>query len=102
MDLKAGMRLFAQNSSCEVIVVRSTPTTDALSCGGLAMVTATPGAAGAPAVPAPDGPAIELGERYVDADELVEILCTKAGAGPLALGARVLSMKAPKPLPASD
>ena len=32
----------------------------------------------------------------------MEILCTKAGTGPLALGSRALSLKAPKPLPASD
>jgi hypothetical protein len=61
VNLKAGMRLFARNSSC-----------------------------------------VELGKRYTDDEELVEILCTKAGTGPLTLGSRALSLKAPKPLPASD
>lgn len=99
MSLKAGTRLFAQNSSCEVVVVRSAPAVDTVFCAGLEMLPAAPSApAGQPA----EGPAVELGKRYVDDGELVEILCTKAGPGPLALAGRALSMKAPKPLPSSD
>jgi hypothetical protein len=98
VNLMAGMRLFAQNSSCEVVVVRSAPALDAVFCGGLEMLTAPATAGGQ----APDGPPVELGKRYTDDEELVEILCTKAGTGPLALGNRALSLKAPKPLPASD
>ena len=37
-----------------------------------------------------------------DADETVELLCTKAGEGSLALGRDVLIVKETKPLPASD
>jgi hypothetical protein len=99
VNLKAGMRLFAQNSSCEVVVVRSAPAVDAVFCGGLEMLTAAPATAGGQAL---DGPPVELGKRYTDDEELVEILCTKAGTGSLALGNRALSLKAPKPLPASD
>jgi hypothetical protein len=99
VNLKAGMRLFAQNSSCEVVVVRSAPTVDAVFCGGFEMLTAAPAPAGGRALA---GPPVELGKRYTDDEELVEILCTKAGTGPLTLGNRALSLKAPKPLPASD
>lgn len=99
MNLKAGMRLFAQNSSCEVVVVRSAPAVDAVCCAGLEMLPAAPADAGGEAS---DGPRVELGKRYTDDEELVEILCTRAGTGPLALGNRALSLKAPKPLPASD
>jgi hypothetical protein len=37
---------------------------------------------------APDGPLVELGKRYTDDDNLVEILCVKASAGPLAIADR--------------
>jgi len=99
VGLKTGMRLFAQNSSCEVIVVKSADTVDSVSCGGLDMLPAAPTEA---AKQAPDGPPVELGKRYTDDDNQVEILCTKAGAGPLAVGGRVLALKMAKPLPASD
>jgi hypothetical protein len=99
VSLKPGTRLFAQNSSCEVIVVRSAPSVDAVFCAGLEMLpAATPGAAGQ----APDGPAVQLGKRYTDSEDQVEILCTKAGTGPLALGGKELTIKSAKPLPASD
>lgn len=93
------MRLRAQNSSCEVIVVRVGDAVDALSCAGLEMA-AEVSTRGADA--APDGPSIELGKRYVDDDDLIEILCTKPGVGPLAVGGRPLAIKAAKPLPSSD
>jgi hypothetical protein len=99
MSLKAGTRLFAQNSSCEVIVVKGSGTVGPLSCAGLEML---PDAPGQTARQAPDGPVIQLGKRYVDDGDLVEVLCTKAGAGPLAIDGRELAMKTAKPLPASD
>jgi hypothetical protein len=99
MGLKTGMRLYAQNSSCEVIVVKTADTVVSLSCAGLEMLPAGPaGAAGQ----VPDGPLVQLGKRYTDDDNQVEILCTKAGAGPLAVDGQVLSVKTAKPLPASD
>ena len=99
MDLKTGMRLFAQNSTCEIIVVKTSDTIGSVSCAGLDMLPAAPTEA---ARQAPDGPLVELGKRYTDDDNLVEILCTKAGAGPLAIEGRVLALKTAKPLPASD
>jgi hypothetical protein len=99
MSLKAGTRLFAQNSSCEVIVVKGADSAGSLSCAGLEML---PDAPGATAPQATDDPVVQLGKRYVDDNELIEVLCTKAGAGPLALDGRELVMKTAKPLPASD
>jgi hypothetical protein len=43
-----------------------------------------------------------LGKRYADEDLGVEVLCTKAGTGTLALDGTPLPIKAAKPLPASD
>ncbi|HEY2084895.1 MAG TPA: hypothetical protein VGH54_02475 [Mycobacterium sp.] len=54
---------------------------------------------------APKGTAehgVVLGKRYVDEPTGLEVLCTKAGAGPLAADGRQLVIKAAKALPASD
>ncbi len=99
MSLKTGTRLYAQNSSCEVIVVKGADSVGSLSCAGLDMLPAAPAGADRPT---PDGPQVELGKRYTDDANLVEILCVKAGAGPLAVAGRVLVLKTAKPLPASD
>jgi hypothetical protein len=45
---------------------------------------------------------ILLGKRYADETTGLEVLCTKPGAGPLAVDGRELQVKGPKPLPASD
>lgn len=109
MSLKPGTRLFAQNSSCQVVVVRSAAAVDTVLCAGLEMLPAdaasgatvgtTGGSTGGATA---GGPAIELGKRYVDDGDTVEILCTKPGVGPLTLAGQELSIKAAKPLPASD
>jgi hypothetical protein len=97
VSLKAGMRLRAQNSSCEVIVVRGADSVGSLSCAGQEMLPDATPAAGAA-----DGPKVELGKRYVDEDDSVEVLCVKAGIGPLAADGRELGIKSAKPLPSSD
>lgn len=43
-----------------------------------------------------------LGKRYVDDENTVELLCTKAGDGLPALAGRLLELKDSKPLPSSD
>lgn len=98
MSLKTGDRLCAQNSSCEVIVIRGSDSDAALLCAGVEMV-ALGQAAGIPRLT--DGPVIQLGKRYAD-DDGVEVLCTRTGIGPLVLGEHELTLKAPRPLPASD
>ncbi|MFF0011429.1 hypothetical protein [Streptomyces sp. NPDC005374] len=70
-----------------------------LTCGGEPMIPA----AGAPAAPATDtGPVTLLGKRYIDADDTLEVLCTSAGTGRLACDGAPMTLKAAKPLPASD
>jgi hypothetical protein len=98
MALKTGARLRAQNSACEVVVVRGGAEVEALSCAGLEMLPdAAPTTAGEP-----EGPRVELGKRYVDDEDGVEVLCVKAGIGPLAVSGRELVLKTAKPLPSSD
>jgi hypothetical protein len=99
VGLTAGKRLRAQNSTTEVVVIKGTDGDVALLCGGVEMV------AGAPAadVPALDsGEVIELGKRYTDPAEEIEVLCSRAGLGPLTVGGRPLAIKPAKALPASD
>ncbi|WP_231611754.1 hypothetical protein [Rhodococcus sp. CX] len=43
-----------------------------------------------------------MGKRYVDEASGLEVLCTKAGQGRLALDGTALVLKAAKPLPSSD
>ena len=44
----------------------------------------------------------QMGKRYVDADDTIELLCTKPGEGSLGLADALLTIKESKPLPASD
>ncbi|GAA0936975.1 hypothetical protein GCM10009550_03270 [Actinocorallia libanotica] len=70
-----------------------------LACGGKPMVSA----ASAPPAPASGGGAATLiGKRYVNADDTVEVLCTSSGAGELSCDGTPMTLKAAKPLPASD
>jgi hypothetical protein len=101
-ELKAGTRLKSTVCNTEVIVVKA-PTGDVpVTCGGSPMVLANEDVAekGTPAAEAAAGSA--LGKRYVNADESLEILCTKAGDGSLGVNGELLSLKEAKPLPASD
>lgn len=101
-ELKPGSRLKSTVCTTEVIVVKAPSGDVEVTCGGAAMADpATAGdPSGEPAADAADG--TQLGKRYVDADETIELLCTKAGAGSLAVGGAALSLKEAKPLPASD
>ena len=99
VSLQAGKRLRSQKSTCEVIVVRGGSNDSVLMCADAEMVAAGT-APGAP--PASAGPAVQLGKRYVDDESGLEVLCVKAGAGPLTYAGRELTTKAAKPLPASD
>ena len=100
-ELKAGARLKSAVCTTEVIVVKTPPGNVDVTCGGVPMVTAAETVErGTPKPDFTGGTA--LGKRYVNGDETLEILCTKAGEGSLGLGATLLSLKEAKPLPASD
>ena len=61
-------------------------------------------ATGAPAVSASgeSGAATLLGKRYINSTGTVELLCTSSGAGELTCDDVPMTVKAAKPLPASD
>jgi len=99
--VKAGDRLRSRVCTTEVIVIRAPGEDVELRCGGQPMARADEkvdvAVTGGPA--APD---IVLGKRYSDEARRIELLCVKAGGGPLVLDGEVLSVQTAKPLPASD
>lgn len=97
MALKAGARFKSAVSDTQVMVIKSPPGEFELSCGGKAMV----GPAEASEAGSPDGETL-IGKRYVNADESLELLCTKGGKGALALNGTALEIKQAKQLPSSD
>ncbi len=103
VEVKTGMRLRSAVSSTEIIVVRAGSGEMDLRCGGHPMLPAGADAAAEKlaAETGFDEPTL-LGKRYSDEGDTVEVLCVVGGSGTLSLGAAPLSVKGPRPLPASD
>lgn len=98
--MRPGDQLASTVCGTRVIVIRATVGDSVtVACGGQSMVPAG-------AVPSrSDGavlPGTLIGKRYVDATGTVELLCTASGAGELTCDGIPMTVKAPKPLPASD
>lgn len=101
MKLNVGQTLYSTVDSTAVIVVRAPDADITITCGGEQMTTDKPeGDAAAASAPTQDGTL--LGKRYADEDLGLELLCTKAGPGALAVNGSPLQVKQAKPLPASD
>ena len=101
MALKAGSRFKSAVCETQVMVIKAPAGEFELACGGTAMLAPT---AAAPAGAAMQGSGAEtlIGKRYVNADESVELLCTKGGKGWLALNGTPMAVKQAKQLPSSD
>ncbi|ODU04548.1 MAG: hypothetical protein ABS81_09815 [Pseudonocardia sp. SCN 72-86] len=96
--MRPGLRLRSRTCTAEIVVVRPGSGSGTLECGGEPMTTddvTTPAGTA-------DAPGVLLGKRYTDESRTLEVLVVKAGAGPLSLGGVALTVKAAKPLPASD
>jgi hypothetical protein len=101
VELKAGTRLRSAVSDAEVVVIKAPAGDVDLRCGGTAMLEGTGATSPSDGTSAPEG-SVSLGKRYVDDENTLEVLGTKAGAGELAVGDRPLLLKSAKPLPSSD
>lgn len=102
MILKVGQSLASVVDTTTLVVVRIPQGDVTLTCGGVSMEEGK--------TPSGDGSSIDaahiggsaLGKRYVDEASGLEVLCTKAGQGQLALDGAALVIKSAKPLPSSD
>ncbi len=107
--LRPGDQLASTVCGTRVVVIRAPAERQPLiACGGSPMAVSAPGGR-PPGDPPPGGthpprpPLVTLiGKRYVDATETVELLCTSSGAGELSCDGAPMTVKAAKPLPASD
>ena len=98
--LKPGLRLASAVCTAEVMIVKGMGETN-LTCGGAPMLGAGETAAGASAVAdAMNGS--QVGKRYVNEDQSLEVLCIKPGQGSLAADGQPLVVKQAKKLPSSD
>jgi hypothetical protein len=99
--LKAGARFKSAVCDTQVMVIKAPAGEFELACGGQPMLppTATVGAATIDGTLAGE---TLIGKRYVNADESVELLCTKGGKGSLTLNGTPMEIKQAKQLPSSD
>jgi hypothetical protein len=100
--LRPGDQLASTACTTRVAVIRAPAQGRPLiACAGEPMV---PAASARPPAPGSNGSdaATLIGKRYVDAAETVELLCTSSGAGVLSCDGAPMTVKAAKPLPASD
>jgi hypothetical protein len=100
---RPGDQLASTVCTARVVVIRASASADrqppVIACGGSPMVPA----ASAPPPPSGDAASATLiGKRYVDASGTLELLCTSSGAGELSCDGVLMTLKAAKPLPASD
>jgi hypothetical protein len=102
--LRPGEQLASTVCTTRVAVIR-VQGRPVIACGGEPMVPAAsarpPAASGASGASGADAATL-IGKRYVDAAETVELLCTSSGAGALSCDGAPMTVKAAKPLPASD
>ncbi|MDR7167329.1 hypothetical protein J2W56_001047 [Nocardia kruczakiae] len=101
MKLRVGQALASAVDTTTVIVVRVPDGDVDLTCGGVAMVVKGDTAPDAAPDPQLMGGSL-VGKRYVDVDGTLEVLCTKPGAGTLALDGKPLMIAEAKSLPSSD
>ena len=98
--LKPGLRLKSGVCSAEVMIVKGAGEAN-LTCGGVPMSGLDESADGGQAV-ATEMNGCQVGKRYVNEDQSLEVLCIKPGAGSLAAGGAPLAVKQAKKLPSSD
>jgi len=100
--LKAGAKLKSAVCDTQLMVVKAPAGEYDIRCGGFEMLAGT--------ATAPEGAQLDptlaagtlIGKRYVDAEEKVELLCTKGGKGSVVLNGVAMEIKQAKQLPSSD
>ena len=98
--LKPGLRLKSGVCAAEVMIVKGAGQAS-LTCGGAPMLGLDESTDGAEAVAA-EMNGCQVGKRYVNEDQSLEVLCLKPGEGSLAAAGAPLTVKQAKKLPSSD
>lgn len=102
MDLKPGSRWRSSVCDTEVVVVKPPRGQASLECGGHPMVAMTTAKPEGLTLSQDHAQGSQVGKRYADDETGAEILCSKAGAGSLAIDGRPIAVKDAKKLPSSD
>lgn len=98
--LKAGSRFKSAVSDVQLMVVKAPAGEHELQIGGADVVAPTAAAEGT--LDPGDTGEVLIGKRYVNADESLELLCTKGGKGTIVFNGTPLEVKQAKQLPSSD
>jgi hypothetical protein len=102
MEMKAGTRLRSAACDTEVVIVRAPAETVALTCGGQPMRLVDDASDAVGEIDPSHASGTAIGKRYNHDASGLELLCTKAGQGSLAVAGELLPIKGAKPLPSSD
>lgn len=102
LALKPGRRLYSAVCTTELIAVKAPADEVELTIGGAPALTEPAGRDESAGAADGHGGGTQMGKRYVDDGDTIELLCTKPGDGVPALDGALLSLKDAKPLPASD
>lgn len=100
--LKAGARFKSAVCDTQVMVIKASAGERELHCGGAPMLATSEAAPPGAVIDTAFAGETLIGKRYVNADESVELLCTKGGRGSLSLNGAPLQVKQAKQLPSSD
>ena len=96
--MKPGTKLKSAVCGTEIMVIRGSDVV--VECGGAPMCEQAPDQIGD--INPDFAESTQIGKRYIDQSESVELLCVKPGQGSLAIGGVALSIKGTRPLPSSD
>tara|TARA_B110000444_G_C18767253_1_gene560654 strand:- start:489 stop:800 length:312 start_codon:yes stop_codon:yes gene_type:complete len=102
VEIKPGVRVKSAICATEMMIVKATSENLDIRCGGEPVIEMTAEGNSGTDIPSDFTGGTQVGKRYVNEEESIEILCTKAGDGALSQGKVVLGIKESKALPSSD
>jgi hypothetical protein len=103
MKLKPGLRLKSAVSDAEIMVIKAPALELPIQCAGVDMLELPTKETSDKPQPSTEVEGLmEIGKRYGNLGETVEVLCTKGGAGWLSVDGETLRPRQSKKLPSSD
>lgn len=101
VQYKVGAKLASRACDGQILVLRVPAHPIDLRIGGVPVAAASAGGERQAIDPALAA-GTQTGKRYTDANETMEFLCTRGGAGSISVDGVALGIKAAKALPSSD